>query len=198
MFDAAFNSPYTPVCHDTEEGNFEMLRQTEEWKPIPELIGVYEISNLGRVRRIATFGSNPHPIFRELRPHKKPNGYLAFDLTQHQRRNRGYGHRLVWRAFRGDIPKGLEINHRNGIRDDNRLENLELVTRSDNMVHGHRTMGRKGTKLTEKEVPEILAFLAHGKYSQMAIAKLYGVSQATIGHIASGRNWKRIPRFPQS
>lgn len=46
-------------------------------------------------------------------------------------------HRLVWEAFHGAIPPGFEVNHRNGDKTDNRLENLELVTRSENMAHAY-------------------------------------------------------------
>lgn len=68
----------------------------------------------------------------KLRPDK--SGYLKVDLG---RRNTKSVHRLVWEAFHGQIPKGMEINHRNGSKIDNRLANLELVTRSQNMRHAY-------------------------------------------------------------
>lgn len=46
-------------------------------------------------------------------------------------------HRMIWKAFNGDIPTGYEINHKNGIRDDNRLENLELLTHRENLLYGN-------------------------------------------------------------
>jgi hypothetical protein len=170
------------------------MYKSVEWKPVPGLADLYEVSNRGDVVRISTHGATPKRIRRPVNPHRKPNGYLAFDLQRDQTRDRQYAHRLVWRAFRGEIPRGIDVNHRNGVRDDNRLENLELVTRSENVIHGHRLMGRKGTKLTEQNVQEILILLADGIFSQQQIADHYGVSQASIGHISVGRNWKRIAR----
>ena len=48
-------------------------------------------------------------------------------------------HRVIWERVNGPIPEGMEINHLNGIKDDNRLENLEVVTHSDNVKHAHKT-----------------------------------------------------------
>lgn len=62
------------------------------------------------------------------------SGYI-----QIQRNTRHWmAHRLIWESVNGPIPKGLEINHINGIKDDNRLVNLELVTRSENGLHAFR------------------------------------------------------------
>ena len=47
-------------------------------------------------------------------------------------------HRIIWEAFNGEIPDGYEINHKNEIRDDNKLSNLELVTHYDNLMYGSR------------------------------------------------------------
>lgn len=47
-------------------------------------------------------------------------------------------HRLIWESVFGPIPRGLEINHKNGVKTDNRIRNLEAVTRSENMRHAYR------------------------------------------------------------
>ena len=47
-------------------------------------------------------------------------------------------HRMIWEAFNGEIPNGYEINHKNEVRDDNRLSNLELVSHYDNLMYGSR------------------------------------------------------------
>jgi len=57
-----------------------------------------------------------------------------------------YIHRLVYEAFKGEIPKGLEINHINGIKNDNRLINLELVTHSQNIQHSYTNLNRQQPK----------------------------------------------------
>jgi hypothetical protein len=57
-------------------------------------------------------------------------------------------HRLVWESVNGPIPDGMQINHRNGIKTDNRLENLELATASENTQHAYDTglIGRRRRK----------------------------------------------------
>ena len=74
------------------------------------------------------------------KPVGSPNtrGYLQVDA-----RRRGLGlpfvHRIIWEAANGPIPAGYEINHKNGIKSDNRIANLEVTTRSENMRHAFRT-----------------------------------------------------------
>ena len=55
----------------------------------------------------------------------------------YSRVHEGLVHRLVWETFNGEIPKGYEIDHINAVRDDNRLENLQLLTHLDNMRKAH-------------------------------------------------------------
>lgn len=172
-----------------------------KWKPIPGFEGLYEISDEGHVVRISTHGRNPKSIRRPVRPHKKPEGYLAIDIQRDQIRLRSYVHRVVWEAFRGPIPSGLEINHRDGNRLNNRLDNLELVTRSANMLHSFQQLSPslnrvRGTahhkaKLTPADVENILSLNRTGT-SQREIARLYGVSKTAIGFILKGRNWKHV------
>jgi hypothetical protein len=93
----------------------------------------YFVSNQGRVRR----GGD-----RMCAIHKTARGYMVVQLTYNGRR-RGYSiHRLVASAFIGEIKDGYEVDHINSIKDDNRLENLEIVTRAENMRRYHRSVGR--------------------------------------------------------
>ena len=53
-------------------------------------------------------------------------------------------HRFIWIVANGDIPENIEVNHKNGIKYDNRLENLELTDKSGNALHSRRVLGNKG------------------------------------------------------
>jgi hypothetical protein len=96
---------------------------------------------------------------------------------------------------------GREINHRNGNKSNNRLNNLQLVTRSENMVHCHQFLApslnrSRGTahhsaRLTPDDVAKILELRRAGK-SGYAIAKIYKVSPTAIYLIFNGTNWKHI------
>lgn len=95
-------------------------------------------------------------------------------------------------------PIGKTINHKNGNKLDNRIENLEVVSSKDNMKHAFKTglIAQDGAnshfaKLTEKDVIEIKNRLRMGE-SQSSIAKSFGVFQTTISKINIGETWRNI------
>lgn len=107
---------------------------TENWRPVPEYEGCYEVSDLGRVRSLGRpvngrFGLWLHP--RMLKP-VASNGYLAVTLRKHGRSHKIRIHRLVLLAFVGDPPLGFEACHENRDGTDNRLANLRWDTPSGN------------------------------------------------------------------
>ena len=89
----------------------------------------YEVSNLGRVRNARTD--------LVLRPRKRRDGYLDVMLFYKGQAKRCLVHKLVATAFVEGWREGLEVNHKNGVKTDNRDENLEWVTRSENNQHAH-------------------------------------------------------------
>jgi hypothetical protein len=108
----------------------------ERWLPVVGYEGFYEVSDQGRVRSLDR-------IVDELRggrtwkgrvliTQRHPKGYLIVALTAKGRSKSHSVHRLVLRAFQGDCPDGMQCCHANGIRDDNRLDNLRWDTRSAN------------------------------------------------------------------
>ena len=99
----------------------------ENWKDVAGYEGRYQVSNCGRVKNIRTG--------RVLRPAKNSRGYLRVLLCKDNEKKNRSVHRLVALAFVPSEREGLEVNHKNGVKTDNRAENLEWVTRSENMVH---------------------------------------------------------------
>jgi hypothetical protein len=102
-------------------------------------------------------------------------------------------HRLIWKVFYGDIPSDLQINHINGVKTDNRLSNLELVTPSQNCKHAwDNGLSRGKTKLSKEQIDEILSLpitMGAGE-----ICKKYNVERHTINfhrlkHF--GKKWKK-------
>jgi hypothetical protein len=103
--------------------------------------------------------------------------------------------------FKGPIPVGMTVNHINGVKHDNRAENLELATMSEQMIHAYVTglqRVRRGSdrgkvaKLQPCQVIEIRKIYAAGNHTYESLAKLYGVTGACIGTIVNRTRWRHI------
>ena len=106
-------------------------------------------------------------------------------------------HRVVFEAANGPIPDGLEINHINGVKTDNRLANLEMVTPAENQRHAYRTglKDSKGeahsrAKLTDEKVRAIRGPL--NGCSAKFLAKLFGVCESNIRYVKRGKAWPHV------
>ena len=102
----------------------------ENFKAIPEYEN-YEVSDLGNVRNVKTG--------QILKPQQVPKGYLQVYLNNKDKKRKPFRiHKLVAMAFLGHIPCGMQItvDHVNGCRTDNRLENLEIVSMRENNIRG--------------------------------------------------------------
>lgn len=107
-----------------------MMSMREEWRDILGFEGVYQISNIGRVKRIVdAFG---RPIIRILRPYLSPAGYYLVDLRASGKKKKESVHRLVAIAFIDNPDNKPNIDHINTIKDDNRVENLRWCTQKEN------------------------------------------------------------------
>ena len=117
----------------------------EEWKIIEEFPD-YAVSNLGRIKRIREGKKGSRfKIGHILKLNKKKTGYLEIALTKSGKRYFRLIHRIVLETFIGSM-NGLQVNHINGIKTDNRLENLEWCTHSENIKHAYKIglMNMKG------------------------------------------------------
>lgn len=135
---------------------------------------------------------------------KNPKGkYRAIGMrNQKGRMQRIYIHRLMWLVFKGPIPLGYEINHKNGKKHHNRLSNLECITGSENMKHAFRiglrvNKGLDGedngaSKLTTKSIYQIFQLYTNKKWSYSKIAVKFGVTKQMIRAILIGRNWVHL------
>lgn len=118
-----------------------------------------------------------------IKPFKTNSGYLFVSITS--QRKKFYIHRLLAFYFIGNFTKERnQVNHINGIKTDNRLENLEIVTHSQNLMHNYRGLGlrSKSAILTNEQASEIRALVKGGK-TQKECANLFGVSEMVVSRI---------------
>jgi len=165
----------------------------ERWLPIADYEGYYEISDRGRVRNVMDRKSTF--INRILNPRKDKDGYLLVNLYREGKRKTMKVHRLVMAAFVGECPDGKEVNHKDAVKANCCVGNLEYVSHRDNQHHAAMKgiMGRGErngcAKLTENDIHEIRWLLKTTKMTHAEIAELFGVIRATIGLIANRKNW---------
>jgi HNH endonuclease/NUMOD4 motif len=175
----------------------------EVWRPVVGYEGLYEISNLGNLVRVSTYGKNPRSC-RKPRAKSLKKGYRTFHMCANGVSKYRYAHVMVWEAFEGPVPDGLELNHKDRDRDHPALTNLEVLTHAGNIQHSFRTFPREKfnvvpkpgstngcAKLTEESVIEIRKLRAAGE-RRIDIARRFGVSDTAIGLITSRKKWRHI------
>jgi len=173
----------------------------EEWRPVREFPEHYEISNKGVLRRINPYRANH--AGRTMTPGKWKAGYIAYTVNVRNKTYARSAHRMVADAFLGPIPAGMHVNHKNGDKADCRVENLEIVTNSENRAHSYRVLGIKpnksvetnvNAKLTWDTVDAIRSEYATGETSHAALSIKYGVCSMTILRVVNNRAWKEESR----
>ena len=108
----------------------------EVWKDIPGYEGKYQVSNLGRIRSL---NYNREKRVKVLRLHQNKKGYVETKLSKNNIAKTIHVHVLAARAFIPNSDNKAEVNHKNGDKTDNSVENLEWVTHRDNIIHSHET-----------------------------------------------------------
>lgn len=164
---------------------------TEEWRPVVGWLGIYEVSSLGRVRRCP--GNRCHGNRLLKASIKSRTGYPGVTLHARGRKMDALVHRLVAAAFIQQPADKTQVNHINGVKEDNRVENLEWCTSQENNIHAMRTGLRRVygedncRAVFSNAMREVIAASTEGT---MALSRRYGVHRTTITRIRT----KHAPR----
>lgn len=178
----------------------------EIWNNIPETNGIYQASSLGQIRSVDrtvkhNYGGNKLTKGRILKQSKQRNGYLAVPIFYNGVEKRCNVHRLVASAFYGQ--SDLTVNHINGIKTDNRADNLEYCTMSQNLKHSFRTGlkcidGEKhpSSMFTNKQAKSIYIRSNAGEPTSK-LALEHKVAPSTISNIKAGRAYAKATGHAQ-
>ena len=171
----------------------------EQWKDIPGYEGLYQISNMGKVKRIAH--SNCTYVGRILKSDTTRKGYKVVYLCANGHKKTRSIHQLVLEAFVGPKPSPSHVSrHLNGNPADNTINNLVWGTAKQNVedafFHGTRFQPRGSqcgsAKLTENQVLQIKRLLLHEKYTQRMIALIFNVCESSISQIKLNKTWRHV------
>lgn len=171
-----------------------MSELMEIWKPVVGHEQWYEVSNLGRVKRVKPAGGARVGVC--LKPFPNNSGYYRVFPCINGKNITCYIHHLVALAFLGPRPDGHDINHKDGCKTNNSADNLEYVTRTENHLHaienGLWRLGEKhyNSKLTEPEIVRIRSLSHFMPHSH--IAELFNVHRSTIYEIVQRKIWKHV------
>ncbi len=123
----------------------------EQWADVVGYEGLYQVSNTGYVRSCdRTVKSAPKVGFRVakggiIKRSLNGYGYLTVNLWRNGKGTTNRVHSLVARAFLGECPRSFDVNHKDGVKTNNCVSNLEYCTRSANIKHAY-AIGLRGAK----------------------------------------------------
>ena len=183
------------------------IRHAEEF--VYQLVedGQLEIEADGSIWRVAirtgdrwTKSAKVTPCERR-RAENRAGNYLTVRAMIDGKRVTALAHRLVWRHLHGPLPPDMTVNHKNGNKKDNRPDNLELATDSEQQLHAVHVLGtaptarqwgerNPGATLTTEQVAEMRTMRKSGATCS-TIAARYGVPYQTVWSIVSGRSRSR-------
>ncbi len=175
-----------------------MKNFNEEWLDVAGYEGKYQVSNFGRVRGVDRLIKSSRGGFQKLTGKVLSqseiwNGYMTISLYGNGKEKRLLVHRLVAIAFIPNPENKATVNHIDSDRKNNRLDNLQWTTYSENTKHGFE-FGKMyipigaSSKLTQLNIHAIRSDNRRVK----DIAAEYGVVPATISRIKNGTRWTRL------
>lgn len=160
----------------------------EEWKLHKS---GYKVSNYGNVKSQRLFRDG----YRNMKFGKNHKGYYHVNIYGKST----FVHKLVVETFIGEIPKRMQINHKDGIKTNNKLENLEIVTPSQNRQHAFNTGLQRGScgekhscaKLKEKHILNIYFLIDQGLTNRQ-ISEQTKLTMGYINQIRKGEKWNYL------
>jgi hypothetical protein len=181
----------------------------EVWKDIAGYEGLYQVSNMGRVKTMARLHREDRPYVKKERVMKPPVNSVGYPQVALYKNKKGVihsVHKLVATAFIERLPEHQVVNHKDGNKQNNLVSNLEWCTYSHNHRHAIRTglivlpMGEDhyASKVTNAQRDAIYRIYKAGM-SQKEIGNWYGISQPSVSDIIIKADCRLLPEsFPHN
>jgi hypothetical protein len=175
---------------------------TEQWKDIEGYEGFYQISTCGRIKSLGGWCGTAKRKEKIRAVSFTHDGYVKVRLVYQGKDKTVRVHRLVAEAFISNPENKSTVNHKDGNKENNNVENLEWIDRTEQMLHAYN-LGLKtsrvgsantNSKLTNDEVREIRkAYVSYSKeFGTVALAKKYGVTNRVVGLVVSMKAYKNV------
>lgn len=166
----------------------------ENWKPVIGYEEIYEVSDLGNVRSIVD-RKNSY-VGKVLQPTLRKNGYLQFGLTKDGKTKWFKASRLVARTWIPNPESKPTVNHKDGLKTNDKVSNLEWATIAENTKHAY-DMGlaktRRGETSTSARLTELgvmlIRQLLKSKTTGKDISLRFGISEMMVSDIRLGKTW---------
>ena len=154
------------------------MMSNEIWQDIKGYEGIYQVSNIGRIKSLARETRNGSCKKEKiLKTQIDKKGYLTIDLRKNKQRKSYKVHRLVALAFIQNLDNKPQINHIDGNKRNNKIENLEWCTNSENQIHSYKN--------NLKETKRIIQYDLKGNFikeweSAIEVSKYYNIHYSRI------------------
>jgi hypothetical protein len=156
--------------------------------------GILKVDEVGLIWKLKKRHKEWNGEYRPCTPHligSDARGYIRIVVRDGDKNLRAQAHRLVFLSLYGDIPDGIQINHKDGVRHNNHPDNLELMTPSQQMIHAVDVLGRRVGNHTHKarhwKIPSgQTESIRSSKEPSRALADKYGVTAQRIRQIRGG------------
>ena len=175
--------------------------KNEIWKDVVGFEGIYQVSNEQRIKRISLskITNNVKVDYQEriVKTRLNKKGYVILNLCKNNEKFSTSLHRIIAKSFIPNLDNKSQVNHKNGIRHDNRIENLEWATASENILHSYKVLNKKHNSLGKfnrcgKKVAyyDLSGNIKGTFLSNMEAERKLGIKNTNISAVCNGKKEK--------